>query len=83
MAYEIVKASLVRQLLADQLGLDEAQIGTDSGLVDLGVDELDMIELEMAIEDELGIEVPDCLPPLTDLMTFGMLVKTINDAVSA
>ncbi len=50
----------VRELIAEQLGVTVDQVVTDANLVsDLGADSLDVVELIMALEDELGVEVPD------------------------
>lgn len=53
-------ASKVKQIIAEQLGVDEAEIKTGSHFVDdLGADSLDQVELVMAFEEEFGIEIPD------------------------
>ncbi len=50
----------VRELIAEQLGVTLEQVVSDANLIsDLGADSLDVVELIMALEDELGVEVPD------------------------
>jgi acyl carrier protein len=50
----------VRELIAEQLGVTLDQVGSEANLIsDLGADSLDVVELIMAMEDELGVEVPD------------------------
>ena len=50
----------VREIIATQLGVPAEQVTPDANMVnDLGADSLDVVELVMALEDELGIEVPD------------------------
>ncbi|MWA22876.1 acyl carrier protein [Burkholderia pseudomallei] len=50
----------IKKVVADQLGLNEAEIKlTDSFTTDLGADSLDRVELIMALEDALGISIPD------------------------
>ena len=50
----------VRELVATQLGISSDQVTFDANLVsDLGADSLDVVELVMAMEDELGVEIPD------------------------
>jgi acyl carrier protein len=51
---------LVRKVLVDQLGVDDEAITLSAKLGDdLGADSLDRIELMMAFEEELKIEIPD------------------------
>lgn len=50
----------VKQLILDQLEVDESEITLDSRFIDdLGADSLDIVELIMAIEEEFEIEIPD------------------------
>lgn len=47
-------------VVADQLGVPEADVKTSHNLVDdLGADSLDSVELVMAIEQEFEIDIPD------------------------
>lgn len=50
----------VRKIVAEQLGVSEADIKNESSFVnDLGADSLDTVELVMALEDEFECEIPD------------------------
>ena len=50
----------VKKIVAEQLGVNEAEVKTSSSFVDdLGADSLDNVELVMALEDECGTEIPD------------------------
>ena len=50
----------VKKIVAEQLGVAEADIKNESSFVDdLGADSLDTVELVMALEDEFDIEIPD------------------------
>ena len=50
----------VGEIVAEQLGVNEAEIkNASSFLDDLGADSLDMVELVMALEDEFETEIPD------------------------
>ena len=50
----------VKKIVAEQLGVAEADIKTESSFVDdLGADSLDTVELVMALEDEFEMEIPD------------------------
>lgn len=50
----------VKQIIVDQLGVDEAEVTPTASFVDdLGADSLDTVELVMALEEEFKIEIPD------------------------
>ena len=68
----------VRELIAEQLGVTIEQVVTDANLVsDLGADSLDVVELVMALEDELGVEVPD--GDAQKLVTVGAVLAYLKD----
>ena len=49
----------IRSLVAQQLGIDEAQIKPESSFKDdLGADSLDLFELIMGLEEEYSVEIP-------------------------
>ncbi|MGQ9862519.1 MAG: acyl carrier protein [Thiobacillaceae bacterium] len=50
----------VKKIVAEQLGVHEADIKLESSFVDdLGADSLDTVELVMALEEEFECEIPD------------------------
>ncbi|MGE8356361.1 MAG: acyl carrier protein [Microvirgula sp.] len=50
----------VKKIVAEQLGVNEAEVKNDSSFVDdLGADSLDTVELVMALEEEFECEIPD------------------------
>lgn len=50
----------IQKLIADKLEIDEGKITLDSSFRnDLGADSLDTYELVYAIEEELGVSIPD------------------------
>ncbi len=50
----------VKRIVAEQLGVKEADIKIESTFVDdLGADSLDTVELVMALEEEFECEIPD------------------------
>jgi acyl carrier protein len=50
----------VRNIVAEQLGIDLAEIRPDAHILDdLGADSLDVVELVMALEESFDIEIPD------------------------
>ena len=52
--------SQIQKLIADKLEIDESKITMDSSFRgDLGADSLDTYELVYAIEEELGVSIPD------------------------
>ncbi|MGI5839136.1 MAG: acyl carrier protein [bacterium] len=64
----------VKELIAEQLGIEEDEITLESSFVDdLGADSLDIVELIMAIEEEFTIEIPD---------EDAEKMITVNDAVT-
>ena len=64
----------VKSIIADQLGVDEAQIKPESKFMeDLGADSLDIVELIMAMEVEFQTEIPD-----EDAEN----IRTVGDAVN-
>ena len=49
----------VKKIIAEQLGVNEAEIKNDSSFVDdLGADSLDTVELVMRFEEEFGTKYP-------------------------
>ena len=50
----------VKQIIVEQLGVDEAQVDSNASFVDdLGADSLDIVELVMAFEEAFDIDIPD------------------------
>ena len=50
----------VKKIVAEQLGVNEAEIKNESSFVDdLGADSLDTVELVMALEEEYDMEISD------------------------
>jgi acyl carrier protein len=50
----------VKQIIVEQLGVDEAEVTPTASFVDdLGADSLDTVELLMAFEEAFNIEIPD------------------------
>ncbi|SEO56900.1 MULTISPECIES: acyl carrier protein [Propionispora] len=63
----------VKEIVVEQLGVDEADVAIDSTFIDdLGADSLDIVELIMAFEEEFNIEIPD---------EIAEKIKTVKDAV--
>lgn len=61
--------------IVPKFGVDPEQVTNDSTLEDLDMDSLDVVEIMQAIEDEMGIRVPD--EDLEDLSTIGDAVAAV------
>ena len=63
----------VKQIIIDQLGVEEGEVGANASFVDdLGADSLDRVELIMAFEESFDIEIPD---------DQAETIETVQDAV--
>ncbi len=68
----------IKQILGDQLDLDEDKIAMEADIVDdLEADSLDIVDLVMTIEDEYGLEVPD--DQIETFRTVGDVVRYIEE----
>ena len=68
----------VKEIIIDQLGVDEEQIKMEASFIeDLGADSLDIVELIMSMEDEFGIDIPDT--EAEKISTVGSAVEYITN----
>ncbi|MFZ5650918.1 MAG: acyl carrier protein [Bacillota bacterium] len=68
----------VKKIIAEQLGVDEADVTMESSFIeDLGADSLDIVELVMALEEEFDIVIPD--EDAEKIRTVGEAVKYIQE----
>ena len=66
-------AERVKQIIVEQLGVDENQVDPSASFVDdLGADSLDIVELVMAFEEAFGLDIPD---------EDAEKIKTVKDAI--
>ena len=66
-------ADKVKQIIVEQLGVDEAQVDPTASFVDdLGADSLDIVELVMKFEEDFEFDIPD-----EDAEN----IKTVKDAI--
>jgi acyl carrier protein len=72
--------SKVKEIIVDQLGIDEEEVTTDASFIDdLGADSLDIVELIMAFEEEFDIEIPD--EDAEKITTVGEAVEYIESKI--
>jgi len=66
-------AEKVKQIIVEQLGVDESQVEPSASFVeDLGADSLDIVELVMAFEEAFDLDIPD---------EDAEKIKTVKDAI--
>ena len=68
----------VKAIIVETLNCDEAQVTMEARLAeDLEADSLDAVELNMAIEETLGVAVPD--EALAEVKTVGDIVRYLEE----
>lgn len=65
----------IRTVLADNLGIEPAEVNEDTTFESLDIDSLDMTELVCALEDETGQELTE----LENIKTVGELAAKIDE----
>ncbi len=69
----------VKKIIAEKLDVEEAKITADASFrQDLGADSLDTYELVYALEEEMGIQIPD--EKANEFETVGDAVEFIRSA---
>lgn len=72
----------VRAVVADQLGVDLAEVRPDASILDdLGADSLDVVEMVMSLEEAFDIEVPD--EDVEEMKTVADVERYVNKAAAA
>ncbi|MCU6761492.1 Acyl carrier protein [uncultured Roseburia sp.] len=68
----------MKQMIADQLDIDAAEVKLESNFKDdLEADSLDLFELVMALEDEYEVEIPS--EELESMATVGDIVNYLKE----
>ena len=71
----------IKDIIVEQLSVNAEQVTPEAKFIeDLGADSLDIVELVMAFEEEVGVEVPDS--DAEKLLSVGDVVKYIEDKQS-
>ncbi|MBI4260997.1 MAG: acyl carrier protein [Actinobacteria bacterium] len=66
----------VRKVLAEQLAVDESQVTPQARFAeDLNADSLDLTEAVLALEDELGVEIPE--EDMEGVATVGQAIELV------
>lgn len=60
----------VKNIMCEQLGLNENEVTIDTSFEELGVDSLDLFQIIIEIEEEFGIQIEDAES-----------IKTVREAV--
>ena len=70
----------VREILCDQLDIEEDKVTMSSNIIDdLGADSLDVVDLVMSLEEEFDAEIPD--EDVEKFKTVGDVVKFIEGII--
>jgi acyl carrier protein len=70
----------VRRVVAEQLGVSVEELAADISLTDdLAADSLDLVELAIALENEMGIAIPEST--IDEVRTFGDLLATVHGLI--
>ena len=68
----------IKDIIIEQLQVEESDVDMDTNLMkDLSADSLDAVEIIMAIEEELGMEIPD--EDAENFQTVADLVKYVEE----
>ena len=68
-------------LIARHMEVTEAEVDSEQSLSAIGVDSLEMVEIVILVEDELGITLPDNLLNKIDSLTD--LVAVVDSALAS
>lgn len=67
----------VRDIVVDTLSCEQEAVTMEARLLeDLGADSLDAVELNMALEEALGVAIPDA--ELVNMKTLGDIVRYLE-----
>lgn len=67
----------IKNIVVDQLSVDEEEVTMETSFEDLNADSLDVVELIMALEEEFGLEISD--EDAEKLTTVGAAVNYVKE----
>jgi acyl carrier protein len=71
-------ADRVKELISHEMALDPNLVAPEANLeMDLGLDDIDLVELIMAVEEELGVPISDA--DADNIKTVADLIKFVED----
>ncbi|MDR1205254.1 MAG: acyl carrier protein [Peptococcaceae bacterium] len=70
-------AERVREIVAEQLGVDVTVLKDETSFDELNADSLDVVEMIMALEEEFELEIPD--EDTEKIKTVGSVVDYIKE----
>ncbi len=70
-------AAKLTEILTDQFGVPEDEIEPDASFEAMGLDSLDLVEVTLVIDEELGVRIPD--ERLPEIETPAQAVKVISE----
>ena len=72
-------ASRVKAIIVDKLGVDENEVVTEASFTnDLGTNSLGIVEVNMEVEKEFDIQIPD--DQAENIATVGQAISYIEEA---
>lgn len=69
----------IREIVAEQLGIEPESITMETSFDELDADSLDVVEVIMALEDEFSIQIPD--EAAEKIKDIGAVVEYISENV--
>lgn len=66
----------VKRVIADSLNVNINEVTADKDLAELGADSLDLVEIQMGLETEFEIEIPD-----EDAARYSTTVQSVIDYI--
>jgi acyl carrier protein len=73
----VILAERVKEIIAEQLGVDVAVLKDEISFDELNADSLDVVEMIMALEEEFDLEIPD--EDTEKIKTVGSVIDYIKE----